>query len=98
MSLEEERTMTRTYEVLSSTFGCLALILLVLGVLAVPTQEARAADDCGDNCKRGEICVNGECQTPPQSCPHPTVNPCSGITNSVFCLADGCNNGTSSCD
>ena len=83
--------MTRTNMVLSSIFGTLAAVLLALGLLAVPTQEARASDDpCARvDCPRGQTCVDGECQS---TCIPATTNGCPG-QDAIGCAGESCAGG-----
>jgi hypothetical protein len=81
--------MSRCITILSNCLGTLALVLLVLGLLAVPNQAARGDDDdpgypgppitctgCGGYCN-----VPGWCDWQ-QSCQHPGANcTCTGSTN-----------------
>src|SRR5258708_2745926 len=66
----KESAMTRMYKALTTVFGCAAVVLLVLAVLAVPTQQARADDgpgcqgqscDLANPCPTGFFCVSGTC-------------------------------------
>jgi hypothetical protein len=88
--------MTRL-NILANGFACLAIVLLLLGVLAVPTQFARADDpECGGEaggCPAGWECVEGHCVAPPTSCPNPAVNTCTTPTTFGDCLG-----GQYSCD
>jgi hypothetical protein len=96
--------MTRMYKALTTLFGCAAVVLLVLSVLAVPTQQARADDspgcqgqscDAENPCPTGFSCVNGTCQIGcDESHPCPTGYTCED----GCCRANQCNNTNDRCD
>jgi hypothetical protein len=55
--------MKKVLDVLANSFASLGTMFLVLAVLAVPTQQARADDPCSDTnpCPDGYGCVEGTC-------------------------------------
>jgi hypothetical protein len=99
--------MARLLNNLANGFACLAIALLVLSVLAVPTQYARADDpiECTgegggsftEECPDGWECVNGACQVINPSCPNPTTDNCPGKSPDMTCYANGCSNATNQC-
>lgn len=104
--------MRQAYIAASWSFGCLAIALLTIGSLAVPTQSAFADTSCAQEC--GTICSGYtpgtpeynncmglcmyHCENPAaQSCPDPTFNPCPDRITAAQCLAVNCSNATTSC-
>jgi hypothetical protein len=77
---------TRLLNVLGNGLGSLAVVLLIVGIAAVPTQQARADDDpqaCPDGqVWNGERCVAAGCT--------PTANgdDCPNATGSTDCLVN----------
>ena len=93
--------MKRFYEITSS--GCIGLAasLLVLAVLAVPSQQARADEGCGPpsgyECAEGFECVNGNCVLTPVSC-LPSDSPvCGPIRTKEECESSVCTGNGHSC-
>lgn len=89
--------MKKILGVLANVFGCLAAVFLVLAVLAVPTQPARADDPipCSiDNpCPDGYACDHGYCTWLRATCSPPTFTcvtdgsgtACTTATDNVAC-------------
>jgi len=69
--------MTRTYTVLSHAMASLAVVLLALGLLAVPIQEARASD-CSPPCGENQTCDGGQCVS---TCPAVCDGTCAFATD-----------------
>jgi hypothetical protein len=88
--------MTRLCNILSSSFGCLAIVLLVLGVLAVsPYAWGDDPIPCGPetNCPNDTVCLDGFCR---QAVPCTnTVNnrrcdvQCNGVAVPTSCAGTG---------
>jgi hypothetical protein len=88
--------MTKTSNQLATCFGCLAVVFLVLGALAVSPQEARAYD--GGPCDEGVCppdwtCVDGNCLAVVDC----STNGCqkSDSTCNANCLGKVCTGGSS---
>jgi hypothetical protein len=106
--------MMRSCTILSRTFSVLAVLLLVLGVLAVPPQKVWADEpECSETspCSSGE-CIEGVCRTG-INCPscYQTFSTCYGTAptcqgtclqgtppNGHLCNSCGCKHVGMSCD
>jgi hypothetical protein len=101
--------MNRCYAAGSSLFTCLAIALLAIGALAVPTQMAFADDGgCAETCapytqspEYYNMCMTNCASTQggiKSSCPSPTNNPCSiNNNNQPGCPGLGCSTATDTC-
>lgn len=91
--------MARQLNILANVFGCLTVVLLVLGVLTVsPYAWADVPCSSDGDCDSGYYCDGQFCQIIPLTCPNPTTNNCPGKSKGdCNDPATTCSNKTNSC-
>jgi hypothetical protein len=91
--ISEESVMVRLYSILSNSFGCMAVALLVLGVLSV-SPFARADEPCASACPEGYECHDDECVQAGECAGHSDCNnPDNSCYYTGYTIEYPCSNG-----